>query len=103
MENYDTLTEAIDALKTQGYTEDFNIHDNLLRSASGKHTLGHSEFVIDKSFRFDVDEDPSDQAMLYAISSVDNNIKGILVNGYGIYSEDGTNELLEKLQKVHKR
>jgi hypothetical protein len=102
MENYDTLSEAIEILKKQGYIEDFNIHGNLLRSSSGNHTLGHTEFVIDKSFRFDVDEDPSDQAMLYAISSTDNNIKGLLVNGYGIYSEDETNELLEKLQKGHR-
>jgi hypothetical protein len=44
-----------------------------------------------------VDEDPSDQAMLYAISSTMHNIKGLLVNGYGIYSDDLSNEMLDKL------
>jgi hypothetical protein len=98
METYETLSEAITALQQQGYTEDFNIHDNILRSGDGRHQLKHTEFVIDKSFRFDVDEDPSDQAMLYAISSVERHVKGILVNGYGIYSEDSTNDILEKLK-----
>ena len=56
------------------------------------------EFTIDKSFRFDVDEDPSDQAVLYAISSQVHNIKGLLVNGYGIYSDDVSNDMLDKLK-----
>jgi predicted signal transduction protein with EAL and GGDEF domain len=98
MEAYETLSEAITALQEQGYSEDFNIHDNILRSSNGKHQLEHTEFVIDKSFRFDVNEDPSDQAMLYAISSAGRDVKGLLVNGYGIYSEDSSNELLEKLK-----
>jgi hypothetical protein len=101
MEAYDTLSAAVTALQQQGYTEDFNIHNNILKSGSGQHEFKHTEFVIDKSFRFDVDEDPSDQAMLYAISSADRSVKGILVNGYGIYSEDSTNDLLEKLKESH--
>lgn len=98
MESYETLSEAIEALKEQGYTEDFNIHDNILKSSNGNHHFRHTEFIIDKSFRFDVNEDPSDQAMLYAISSISKDVKGIMVNGYGIYSEDSTNDILEKLR-----
>ena len=54
---------------------------------------------IDKSFRFDVDENPADQAMLYAISSEKHHLKGLLVNGYGLYSDDMVNEMLEKLEQ----
>lgn len=98
MENYDTLTQAIDALKKQGYTEDFNLKENCLECIAGRQELLPHEFEIDKSFRFDVNEDPSDQSVLYAISSVKHNLKGLLVNGYGIYSEDASNEILEKLK-----
>lgn len=98
MENYETLSEAIAALKKQGYTEDFNLKSNCLECIAGKKTIEPGEFNIDKSFRFDVDEDPSDQAMLYAISSQKHNLKGLLVNGYGVYSDDLTNEMLEKLR-----
>jgi hypothetical protein len=97
MESYETLSEAIIALKKQGYTEDFNLKKNCLEYIAGRQTLLPHEFNIDKSFRFDVDEDPSDQAMLYAISSEMHNIKGLLVNGYGIYSDETSNEMLEKL------
>lgn len=98
MENYETLSEAIDALKKQGYTEDFNLKENCLECIAGRQELLPHEFDIDKSFRFDVDEDPSDQSVLYAISSSMHKLKGLLVNGYGIYSEDASNEILEKLR-----
>ena len=101
MENYETLSEAITALKAQGYTEDLNLKKNCLECISGKQVLLPHEFEVDKSFRFDVDEDPSDQAMLYAISSVKHNVKGLLVNGYGLYSDEGTNEILKKLKAIN--
>ncbi|MFN0081582.1 MAG: phosphoribosylpyrophosphate synthetase [Ferruginibacter sp.] len=98
MENYDTLTQAIEALKQQGYTEDFNLKENCLECIAGRKDLSPHEFEIDKSFRFDVNEDPSDQAVLYAISSSIHNMKGLLVNGYGIYSDSASNDMLEKLK-----
>jgi hypothetical protein len=98
MESYETLSEAIIALKQQGYNEDFNLIENCLECIAGRKELLPHEFYIDKSFRFDVDEDPSDQAMLYAISSTMHNLKGLLVNGYGIYSDNVSNEMLEKLK-----
>lgn len=99
MENYETLSEAISALKKQGYSEDLNLKSNCLECLAGKKRIEPGEFTIDKSFRFDVDEDPSDQAMLYAISSPKHSLKGLLVNGYGVYSDDLTNEMLEKLKE----
>ncbi len=101
MENYETLSQAIEALKQQGYKEDFNLKENCLECIAGSKELLPHEFEIDKSFRFDVDEDPSDQSVLYAISSPMHNLKGLLVNGYGIYSEDASNEMLKKLQSKY--
>ena len=98
MESYETLSGAITALKAQGYIIDFNLKKNGIICSEGKHQFSSAQFEIDKSFRFDVNEDPSDQSVLYAISSHDHKIKGLLVNGYGIYSDTLTNELLEKLK-----
>src|ERR1700741_5302192 len=98
MESYDTLSEAMAALRKQGYIQDFNLKGDRVVCSTGKYNLSHHEFVIDKAFRFDVDEDPSDQAVLYAVSSDVYKIKGLLVNGVGIYSDAVANELLEKLE-----
>ena len=53
---------------------------------------------VDKYFRFEGASNPSDSAILYAISSDSKNLKGVLVNAYGIYSEPLTDEMLEKLE-----
>jgi EAL domain-containing protein (putative c-di-GMP-specific phosphodiesterase class I) len=98
MESYDTLSEALNALRAQGYTEDFNLKQNSLECLKSGHEVTPEDFKIDKSFRFDVNEDPSDQAMLYAISSAKHGLKGVLVGGYGIYSDALSNEMLEKLK-----
>ncbi|KIC03289.1 phosphoribosylpyrophosphate synthetase [Flavobacterium sp. JRM] len=100
METYDTLIEGIDALRAQGYVEDFNLKQNCIECRNGKYKIFHEEFVINKSFYFDVNEDPSDQSILYAIESEKYNLKGILINGYGIYSDDITNEMLNKLKTI---
>ena len=98
MENYDTMVEAINALRKQGYTEDFNLKQNCIECRNGDHKLSHNDFHIDKFFRFEGDTDPADESILYAISSDKFKLKGVLVNGYGISSDGLTDEMLEKLK-----
>lgn len=100
MESYTTLVDAINGLKTQGYTEDFNIKENYLDCNHGKYQLSPNDFKVDKVFRFEGASDPEDQSVLYAISSEKYNLKGVLVNAYGMYSDSGANEIIKKL-KVH--
>ncbi len=66
-------------------------------AATVKFKVFADEFKIDKYFRFEGQSNPSDQAILYAISSDKHQLKGVLVNAYGIYSEPVTDEMLQKL------
>ncbi len=94
---YTTLSETINELRKQGYTEDFNLQQNCLECRNGEFKVFADEFKVDKYFRFEGESNPSDSAILYAISSDSKKLKGVLVNAYGIYSEPMTDELLEKL------
>jgi hypothetical protein len=98
MKDFTTLASAIEALRAEGYTEDFNLQQNCLVCRNGQFKVFHDEFHIDKAYRFDENTDPGDQSILYAISSNKHGLKGLLVNGYGIYTEDVTNEMMEKLR-----
>jgi hypothetical protein len=98
MMNVMGLAETITYLRKKGYTEDFNLPND--RSAqSNRDVLSGDEFVVDQVFRFDVLSDPGDQSVLYAIHSVKTGKKGILVNGFGVYSESLTNQ---KLATIHR-
>ena len=98
MKAYATLTEAIDDLRKQGYTKDFNLQQDSLSCQEDELRLFHDEFHVDSYYRFEGMTDPSDESVVYAISSGKYGVKGILVNGYGISSEPITDELLEKLR-----
>jgi hypothetical protein len=98
MESYDTLSEAITALRAQGYTEDFNLQQNYLVCRNGEYSLSPDEFHIEKTFRFEGATNPDDESILYAISSSKHDLKGVLVNAYGIYSEPLMDEMVKKLK-----
>ncbi len=97
IESYSNLIEAINGLRQQGYTEDFNLKQNCIECRNGEYKIFHDEFHIDKYFRFDGNTDPSEESIIYAISSKKYKLKGVLINGYGTTSEPLTNEMLEKL------
>jgi hypothetical protein len=101
MNAYETLTEAIQALRSEGYTEDFNLKENCLECREGKFRIFHDEFEIDSFYRFEGMTDPSDQTILYAISSPVHSLKGLLVNAYGIYADPVADEMAKKLSVKH--
>ena len=96
-ESYGTLSETINGLKKEGYTLDFNISPDFVQGDKPNRTLSSEDFVIDKVYRFEGETNPDDQAILYAISSAKFNVKGVLVNGYGISYNQGYSTLISKL------
>ncbi len=98
MKAYDTLSETMTALRKEGYVEDFNLRQDCLECRDGQFKVFADEFKIDEFFRFEGQTDPADEAVLYAISSDNHAVKGLLVSGYGVYTEEITDELLAKLQ-----
>lgn len=97
MENYEpTLVEILEKLRKKGYTEDFNIQFD--RLICGNVCLLPHQFKVDQTFRFEGNTNPSDEAILFAISSIDGKIKGVLVNSYGTYADEMTKEMVDKLR-----
>jgi|SRR4051812_36285524 hypothetical protein len=97
MENYmTTLSQVMSDLRKKGYTEDFNLDKDCIQCAGRK--LFPDEFQIDSFYRFEGPSDPADEAILYAISAIKGNFKGLLVNGYGTSADGLTNAMLEKLR-----
>jgi hypothetical protein len=97
MKDYGTLSQAINKLKLEeGYEHDFNLLDEEIELKSKDETFGVEEFEVDKVLRFEGMSNPDDNAILYAITT-SNNIKGVLVDGYGISSGQISKKMMEKL------
>jgi hypothetical protein len=97
MKTYDTLTEALADLQQRGYKEDFNLHEHCLYCAADELEIHPEDFVVDEFYRFEGETDPGDSMVLYAISANTGQKKGTLVDAYGVYADNLTPAMVEKL------
>ncbi len=97
MKNYDTLSEAINELKANGYTYDFNLKPECLECASLKIEILPEDFQVDEVHRFEGMSSTDDNSVLYAISAKDG-IRGLLVDAYGVYAENISEKMRNKLR-----
>lgn len=96
--HYATVSEAIEQLRQKGFTLDFNLKENCIVCHPEKFNI--NEFEIVDVYRYEGDTDPADEASVYAIESK-SGLKGVLVTGYGISTDEMSAQLLQKL-KEHK-
>ncbi len=101
MNEMTTLSRVLTVLRERGYTEDFNLSNTCLVCQGNSLQVFPEEFVVDKHYRFEGPSDPGDEAIVYAISSTTHNIKGVLVDGYGIYSDKVSDEMIKALKETY--
>lgn len=92
--HYATVTEALEKLRQQGFTIDFNLEENCLSCHTGKFEA--HDFEIVDVYRYEGNSDPADEASVYAIESKAGD-KGVLVTGYGISADPIATEIIKKL------
>jgi hypothetical protein len=97
MKNYDTLSEAVNDLVKRGYTYDFNLKPECLECPSLELGFYPEDFKVDEFYRFEGMSSTDDNSIVYAISSK-KGIKGTLIDAYGIYSENISEEMRKKLR-----
>ncbi len=98
MSNMTTLSQVLNILKDEGYTTDFNLRENCLICHGNSLELHPEDFVVDRHYRFEGDTDPGDSAIVYAISSEKHGVKGVMVNGYGLYSDPMSDAMMKALE-----
>lgn len=96
MQAYDTLTEALDDLRKQGFTRDYNLKPDCLKCQQDALELRPDDFDIVDFYRFEGMTDPGDETILYAIAEK-NGQRGTLVNAYGPYADAPSAEMVQKL------
>lgn len=94
---YSTLSEAVNDLQRRGYTDDLMLAGHCVVCEPHGINLDPAEFEIDEFHRFEGNSDPEDQSIVYAISSKDDKVKGILVSSYGPDASSLTQEMVRKL------
>ncbi|MDX5326563.1 MAG: phosphoribosylpyrophosphate synthetase [Bacteroidota bacterium] len=98
MFTYDTLSQAINGLKDRGYKLDFNLNFDCLECVNDHTRVQPEEFNVTEIHRFEGNTNPDDSSILYAIEVSDGR-KGVLVDAYGAYSGQISEEMMHRLQE----
>ena len=98
---YSTLSVAMEELKAEGYTYDFNQEGHRLYCKKLDSGYKPEEFTIVHTYRFEGMSNPDDNSVLYAIEAQDGT-KGQLVDAYGVYADSLTPEMIEKFRVEYK-
>lgn len=97
MKNYQSLVDALADLKKRGYVADFEIEPTCLYCGELNLRLQPEEFRVNEIYRFEENSSPDDNSVIYAISS-SAGVKGTLVDACGMYAENMSFEMAQKLR-----
>jgi hypothetical protein len=96
--SYETLSEAMNALKDEGFTYEFDFKNNILFSPYLEiKKFNSNELKVVQIHRFEGISNPDDSSILYAIESQDG-FKGLLVDAYGMYADADKTEFMKNVE-----
>jgi hypothetical protein len=91
--HYATVSEAITALRSQGFLTDFNLKEFQIERPSAESL---KNYEITDLYRYEGDSDPGDEATVYGVVS-NAGLKGILVAGDGNNADAISTKFLKNL------
>ncbi|HMG14010.1 MAG TPA: hypothetical protein VK590_01115 [Saprospiraceae bacterium] len=97
-----SLVTSINSLVKKGYTDDFQVTDEGLKSLKTDKLYKPDEIKIVDFHRFEGTSDPGDESILYAIETNDGD-KGTLVDAFGTYSETNVDAFIKKVEEITKK
>ena len=103
-EEMDTLTTVLEHLKQKHQYNEFTMGEHGLVSLSGK-SYKEDEVRMIRTYRFEGDSDPSEEAIVYIIEAKDGSI-GYSIDNYGVYANHTDDEygwFIKRLTSVHSK
>jgi hypothetical protein len=97
MNAYNNLVEATNDLMKRGYTANLSFDGDTVDDHTQDIHMLANDFEIDEFYRFEGASNPDDMSIIYAVTSVKYNLKGILVNAYGAYADNNASTIKAKL------
>lgn len=93
---YETVTQAVQDLQSQGYTVDFDLIEDGVHSKDLKKEWKAGDIEVLQFYRFEGMTDPGDNMILYVLECTDGE-KGLLLDAYGA-DISISREMIEKLR-----
>lgn len=96
----DTVTEAVELLRSEGYTADFELVDGVLRADAECASCAVDDAEVERVFRFEGPSDPGDMMIVFAVRDPDSGVRGTLAAAYGPAADP---RLRDHISDLHRR
>lgn len=97
--SFETLSQAMNALKAEGFNHEFDFKNSNLYSHFNEAEFTAKDLKVVEVHRFEGLTNPSDSSILYAILC-DDGSKGLLVDAYGMYADADKTEFMSKVEII---
>lgn len=97
MKNFESALDAIQDLNKRGYTANLSLEGDTIDDKSQGIQMTADDFEIKEFYRFEGITNPSDMSIVYGIESQKFNLKGVLMNAYGVYANNSSSAIDAKL------
>mgnify|MGYP006284870169 CR=1 FL=1 len=94
---YDTLVDATNNLRKQGFAAQFEFGEQCIRDTDTGKKYGADDLKIIEYHRFEGNTNPSDMSIIYALQAKDG-VKGTIIAPYGTYANPDLMELLKQIE-----
>lgn len=91
------MTERMECLNGQGYTEDFTITEEGLKSIRTGDVFKPDNVKIIEHLRFEGITNPDDMAIMYVIET-NTGLKGTVVGPFGVYADSDMIEFMNQVE-----
>ncbi|MEO6627645.1 MAG: phosphoribosylpyrophosphate synthetase [Aquihabitans sp.] len=102
MDYPDTVTEALVALRAEGYTVQFQLIDGALQCDEHGAGCAVSDAQVDRLFRFEGDSDPGDEMVVFALTDPVTGARGVLATAFGLSADPDILDHLVGLSTRHR-
>ena len=99
MDAPDTVTDAVALLEAEGYLGEFTVTPDAVVCPACTRAHASAELVVERTFRFEGDTDPGDEAIVLGVACPACGVRGIVVSAYGPDADPHLLALIERLEE----
>ncbi|MEP6659445.1 MAG: hypothetical protein ABJD24_05970 [Acidimicrobiales bacterium] len=97
MDTPETVADAVRLLAAEGYEGEFSINERAVHCGSCAQVYEPTHVTISRTYRFEGNTDPADEAIVLGLECAECGVRGVLVSAYGPDADAGLLALVEHL------
>jgi hypothetical protein len=98
-----TVSQVLEKLEKEGYTQDFRAHKDGMRMNPKNIEVEPEQLTVDKIYRFEGETNLDDEEIIFALSCSKHNCKGTYLVAFGSMMDPLDADMVQRLEKQYEK